>query len=92
MKLQDIQTKIHEYFLESEKEGLEIQKSRTRGDYPNAIILTRNQYISLVKEMFKIPETSSDNALDGVKILCIEGLEVIFTEYIEEPKILRITK
>lgn len=92
MKLQDIQTKIHEYFLESEKEGLETQKSRTRGDYPNAIVLTRAQYISLIKEIFKIPENSSDTALEGVKILSIEGLEVIFTEYIEEPKILKITK
>jgi len=92
MKLHEIQTKIHEYFLESEKEGLENQKVRTRGNYPNAILLTKEQYVSLLKEMFKITEDTGDSILLDIKVLCIEGLEVIFTDYLEEPKILKINK
>jgi|APGre2960657404_1045060.scaffolds.fasta_scaffold41151_4 hypothetical protein len=92
MTLQDIRTKIHQYFLESEKEGLESQKVRTRGNYPNTILLTKEQYISLVKEMFKISEHTGDSILLEIKILAIEGLEVIFTDHIEEPKILKIDK
>lgn len=92
MTLQEVRQKIHEYYLESEKDGLENHKTRTKGEYPNAILLTEEQYKVLLKEMFKLQEDVSDEVLDEVKIMSIEGLKVVFTEYIEEPKILRIEK
>ena len=92
MRLQDIRTKIHEYFLESEKEGLENQKMRTQGNYPNSILLTKQQYVILIKEMFRITEDTGEDILLGIKILSIEGLDVIFTDYLEEPKILKLSK
>jgi hypothetical protein len=92
MTLLEIRQKIHEYYLESEKDGLESNKTRTKGEYPNAILLTEEQYKVLLKEMFKLQEDVSDGVLNEVKIMSIEGLKVVFTEYIEEPKILRIEK
>lgn len=92
MKLKDVQTKIHEYFLESEQQGLKQSKVRSKGDYPNAILLTKNQYSSLLREMFKLTDDADDSALFNIKILSIEGLQVIFTDFIEEPKVLRLTK
>lgn len=92
MRLQDIRTKIHEYFLESEKEGLENQKMRTQGNYPNSILLTKQQYVILIKEMFRITEDTGEDILLGIKILSIEGLDVIFTDYLDEPKILKLSK
>lgn len=92
MTLSEIRQKIHEYYLESEKDGLETNKTRTKGEYPNAILLTEEQYKVLLREMFKLQEDVSDEVLNEVKIMSIEGLKVVFTEYIEEPKILRIEK
>ena len=92
MRLQNIRTKIHEYFLESEKEGLENQKMRTQGNYPNSILLTKQQYVILIKEMFRITEDTGEDILLGIKILSIEGLDVIFTDYLDEPKILKLSK
>ena len=92
MRLQDIRTKIHEYFLESEKEGLVNQKMRTQGNYPNSILLTKQQYVILIKEMFRITEDTGEDILLGIKILSIEGLDVIFTDYLDEPKILKLSK
>lgn len=92
MTLSEVRQKIHEYYLESEKDGLENNKSRTKGQYPNAILLTEEQYKVLIREMFKLQEDVSDEALNEVKIMSIEGLKVVFTPYIEEPKILRIEK
>lgn len=90
MTLQDIRQKIHEHYLESEKEGLGSNKIRTKGEYPNTILLTKDQYKSLVKEMLKIQEDINEQVLEEVKILSIEGLKVVFTEYLEEPKVLRM--
>ena len=92
MNLEQIKRKIHEYFLESEKEGLVEKNLRTRGNYPNAILLTKQQYISLLKEMFKLDEDVEDTILLSIKILSIEGLEVVFTDSIEEPKVIKYTK
>jgi hypothetical protein len=90
MTLADIKQKVHEYYLNSEKEGLENNKVRTRGEYPNAILLTKEQYKVLIKEVFKLQEDIDDKFLEEVKIMSIEGLRVIFTDYIEEPKILKM--
>jgi hypothetical protein len=90
MTLADIKQKVHEYYLNSEKEGLENNKVRTRGEYPNAILLTKEQYKVLIKEVFKLQEDIDDKFLEEVKIMSIEGLRVIFTDYIEEPKVLKM--
>lgn len=92
MTLKEIRQKIHEYYLESEKEGLDSNKMRTKGEYPNSILLTKDQYTMLIKEMFKLQEEINPQTLNKVKIMSIEGLKVIFTDYLEEPKILRIDK
>ena len=90
MTLQDIRQKIHEYYLESEKEGLDSNKIRTKGEYPNTILVTKNQYKVLITELLKIQEDIDEKVLEEVKILSIEGLKVVFTEYLEEPKILKM--
>jgi hypothetical protein len=90
MTLEEVKTKIHEYYLESEREGLGNNNMRTKGEYPNAILLTKDQYKSLLKEVFKLQEEIDDKILEEVKIMSIEGLRVIFTEHVEEPKILRL--
>jgi hypothetical protein len=91
MQLEKIRKKIHEYFLSTEKEG-GIQDSRGKGEYPNAILLTEEQYLEILKEMFKLEEEISKETLLQVKILSIEGLEVVFTDWIQEPKVMRISK
>lgn len=90
MTLQDIRQKIHEYYLESEKEGLDSNKIRTKGEYPNTILVTKDQYKVLIRELLKIQEDIDEKVLEEVKILSIEGLKVVFTEYLEEPKILKM--
>lgn len=92
MTLEEIRQKIHQYYLESEKEGLDSNKMRTKGEYPNSILLTKDQYRVLIREMFKLEGEVNPEILDEVKIMSIEGLKVIFTDYLEEPKILRIDK
>jgi hypothetical protein len=90
MTLTEVRQKIHEHYLESEKEGLDNNKIRTKGEYPNTILVTKDQYKSLVREMLKIQDSLDDKVLEEIKILSIEGLKVVFTEYLEEPKILKM--
>jgi hypothetical protein len=90
--LTEIKEKIHKYYLESEKDGLENNKVRSRGEYPNALLLTQDQYKNILKEMFKLQENVSDEVLLEIKIMSIEGLKVVFTEFIEEPKVIRMTQ
>lgn len=89
--LADIRRKIHEYYLDSEKREGEESLVRKQGEYPNAVILTEEQYTELIRELFKLSAEVEDNAIFDIKILAIEGLEVIFTEYIEEPKVIRLS-
>lgn len=90
--LEKIKEKIHAYYLESEKDGLENNKVRSRGEYPNTLLLTQDQYKNILKEMFKLQEDVSDEVLLEIKIMSIEGLKVVFTDYIEEPKVIRMTE
>ena len=90
--LTQIKEKIHAYYLESEKDGLENNKVRSRGEYPNTLLLTQDQYKNILKEMFKLQEDVSDAVLLEIKIMSIEGLKVVFTDYIEEPKVIRMTE
>jgi hypothetical protein len=85
MNLYEVQQAINSYYLESEKDaGLKRQK----GIYPNAILLTKEQYVVLIKELFKLIDDVSEDIIFEVKILCIEGLQVVFTEHVDKPKVL----
>jgi hypothetical protein len=90
--LTEIKEKIHKYYLESEKDRLENNKVRSRGEYPNTLLLTQDQYKNILKEMFKLQEDINDEVLLEIKIMSIEGLKVVFTEFIEEPKVIRMTE
>ena len=88
--LADIEKLINEYFLNSEKDYTEVTPKRTKGQYPNALIVTEDQYLTLVKELFKIAGDVNPEVIKEVKITSILGLRVIFTEYIEHPRVLNI--
>lgn len=88
--IKEIQEKIHEYYLESEKNGLTINNTRSRGEYPNALLITKEQYKEALKEIFKLQEEVNDDLLMEIKILSIEGLRVVFVTHIEEPKVIRM--
>lgn len=90
--INSIQEKIHQYYLETERDGLDNNKVRSRGEYPNALLITKDQYKNILKEMFKLQEDVSDEVLFEIKIMSIEGLKVVFTDFIEEPKVLRLTE
>jgi hypothetical protein len=85
-----IQEKIHQYYLETEKDGLDYNKVRSRGEYPNALLISKSQYKNILIEMFKLQEDVSDEILFEIKIMSIEGLKVIFTDFIEEPKVIKL--
>ena len=90
--LTEIKEKIHKYYLESEKDGLENNKVRSRGEYPNTLLLTQDQYKNILKEMFKLQEDINDEVLLEIKIMSIEGLKVIIADYVDEPKVIRMTE
>jgi hypothetical protein len=85
MNLYEVQKAINSYYLDSEKD---VGLNRQKGVYPNAILLTKEQYVILIKELFKLVEDISEDIIFEVKILSIEGLQVVFTEHVEEPKVL----
>ena len=90
--IKTINEKIHEYFLESERDGLNSNKTRSRGEYPNALLITKEQYKNILKEMFKLQEDISNEVLLEIKIMSIEGLKVVFKELIEDAKVIRMTE
>jgi hypothetical protein len=90
--IKTINEKIHEYFLESERDGLNSNKTRSRGEYPNALLITKEQYKETLKQMFKLQDDVADEVLLEIKVMSIEGLKVIITDYLEEPKVIRLTE
>ena len=77
MDLQTLRTKINEFYLDSKNM-----------QYPNSLLLTNEQYKDLMKETFKVPEYSE--IPDGVFITSIEGLQVVFTDDLVEPRVLKM--
>ena len=77
MTLKDIRTEINEFYLES--------KNR---EYPNSIILTKEQYKAFIRELFKVP--SDLDVPEGIIIQSIEGLKVVLTEQIDTPRIVKV--
>jgi hypothetical protein len=77
MDLQTLRFKINEFYLES--------KNR---EYPNSLLVTKDQYKDFLKETFKVPDFSE--IPDGVFITSIEGLQVVFTDDLVEPRVLKM--
>jgi len=73
--LADIDKLKNKFYLDSEKEGY-----ATRA---NTIVLTEAQYDALLREM-------GIDELDDISIESIEGLQVVFAEGLEEPRLLRL--
>jgi len=88
--LYEVEKLINEYFLDSEKDPTEDTPKRIKGEYPNSLLVTQDQYLTLIKELFKIAGNVNPEVLMEVKITSILGLRVIFAEYIEHPRVLRI--
>ena len=91
LTLHDIEKLINEYFLESEKPIDEAQVRRA-GEYPNTIILTQEHYVKLIKELLRIAEYVDSNVILEVKITSILGLNVMITDHIDYPRVLKIKK
>lgn len=91
LTLHDIEKLINEYFLESEK-PLDEAQVRRAGEYPNTILLTQDQYVKLVKELLKIADYVEADVIMEVKISSILGLNVMITDYIDYPRVLKIKK
>lgn len=92
MTLKDIDNKVHEFFLESQKPVLQDDGSliSSQGVYPNAIILTPHQYKQFLIEMFEL--SSETEIPEGVFIKCFSGLTVVIAEdHIGEPKLIKIS-
>jgi hypothetical protein len=77
MDLQALRFKINEFYLES--------KNR---EYPNSVLVTNEQYKDFLKEMFRVPDLSE--IPEGIFITSIEGLKVVFTDKLEEPRVLKM--
>lgn len=77
MNLQQLRAKINEFYLES--------KNR---EYPNTLLLTKEQYKDFLKEMFNVPD--EHDIPEGIFIKSIEGLAVAFADELEEPRVLKM--
>jgi hypothetical protein len=42
--------------------------------------------------MFKLQDDVADEVLLEIKVMSIEGLRVIITDYLDEPKVIRLTE
>jgi hypothetical protein len=92
MTSQEIRTLINEYYLDSGKDLLTGESSQSV--YPNAIIMTRSQYKEALQSLFNLNESLdsiTDEDLEHIKVLSLEGLKVILTDFIESPKVIRLT-
>lgn len=89
MTLHELELQINQFFLDSEKE-VDEKGNRQKGVYPNSVIMTKEHYKSFLRELFK---TEDDTEIpDGVLISSICGLKVIFSQDIEIPKVVKITR
>lgn len=87
MDLHGLEQEINQFFLDSEKES---EGGRALGVYPNAVILTQNHYKDFLRELFKV---SGDSEIpNGVIVSSICGLKVIFSEDVDKPKVVKITR
>lgn len=89
MTINELELEINHFFLKSEKEVDEFG-NHMLGTYPNAVILTEDQYKEFLRELFHVSD--SVEIPEGVFINSICGLKTIITkENLEKPKVIRIT-
>jgi len=89
MTLRELELEINKFYLESEKDSA---GERQQGIYPNSIILTKEQYNNFLKELFNINSDILSSIHEDVIIQSICGLKVIFTSYIEKPRVIYMYK
>lgn len=92
MTSEEIRTLINEYYLDSGKDLLTGES--VQSVYPNAILMTKTQYKAALQSLFNLSdsiEKITNEDLEHIKILSLEGLKVIFTDFIETPKVIRLT-
>lgn len=92
MTSEEIRTLINEYYLDSGKDLLTGES--VQSVYPNAILMTKTQYKAALQSLFHLNESLdsiTNEDLEHIKILSLEGLKVIFTDFIETPKVIRLT-
>jgi len=89
MTIEELESEINRFFLESEKE-VDEKGIRHKGVYPNAVIMTNEHYKNFLKELFHTE--SSDDIPEGVFISSVCGLKVIFSEDIEKPRVIKMVK
>lgn len=88
MTILELEHEINKFFLDSEKE-IDEKGQRQRGVYPNALILTEDQYKTFVKELLHISEDS--DFPEGLFIKSICGLKVIISlEDMVKPRVVRL--
>lgn len=92
MTSEEIRTLINEYYRDSGKDLLTGESVQSL--YPNAILMTKTQYKEALQSLFNLSESIekiTDEDLKHIKILSLEGLKVILTDFIESPKVIRLT-
>ena len=77
MNLEQLRSKINEFYLES--------KNR---EYPNTLLLTQQQYKDFLKELFNV--SGEQDIPEGIFIKSIEGLTVAFADELVEPRVLKM--
>jgi len=89
MTIQELESEINKFFLDSEKE-VDEKGNRLLGVYPNAVIMTNKHYKSFLKELFHTQDEVE--VPEGVFITSICGLKVIFSDEIEKPRVIKMVK
>lgn len=88
MTIHDLELEINQFFLDSEKE-VDEKGVRQQGVYPNAVLLTEQQYKDFIKEILNV-----DDEIDipsGIFISSICGLKAIISEEnLDKPKVIRM--
>ena len=88
MTIRDLELEINQFFLDSEKETDE-KGTRQLGVYPNAVLLTEEQYKEFLKEILNVEDEI--DIPSGIFISYICGLKAIISEDdLDKPKVIRI--
>jgi len=87
MNLEELQSEINRFYLESEKDPE--TGDRIQGVYPNSVLLTMEQYTSFLKELFHLQP--SDEMPTGLLVSSILGLKAIIAEGLDTPRVVRIS-
>lgn len=89
MTIEELESEINRFFLDSEKE-VDDKGIRQMGVYPNAVIMTNQHYKNFLKELFHTEDEV--DIPEGVFITSVCGLKVIFSDDIERPRVIKMVK